>query len=186
MSGRTIGWKDHEQDRLTAQASETRSDLGKYLTLHVFLGFLLAGPACLKIGSTLWRFSRYYTGSEPYVRKGPPAPLQRVLGPPVILTIVAVLSTGVMLVVEPAGEGPSVGPTASPVVPALACRDARPCQQLPTEAAADAQPRQCRPCPWRPGRLADTLAAAVRALACGTVLAVMEYHLGHGWGALGA
>ncbi len=29
--------------------------------------------ALLKIGSTCYRFARYYTGSEPYVRKGPPA-----------------------------------------------------------------------------------------------------------------
>jgi len=74
-------------------------DVGKYLTLHVFLGFLLIGPVCLKIGSTLLRFARYYTGSAPYVAQGPPAPLQRVLGPLVILTTVAVFGTGVMLVV---------------------------------------------------------------------------------------
>jgi hypothetical protein len=66
---------------------------------------LLLGPAGLKIGSTLWRFTRYYTGSAAYVRKGPPAPLQRVTGPFVILTTVAVLGTGIMLVVEGPGNG---------------------------------------------------------------------------------
>jgi hypothetical protein len=78
----------------------TLLNLGGFLTLHVFLGMLLLGPVCLKIGSTLWRFTRYYTHSEPYVRKGPPDPLQRVLGPFVILTTMAVLGTGVALVVE--------------------------------------------------------------------------------------
>jgi hypothetical protein len=78
----------------------TLLNLGGFLTLHVFLGMVLLGPVCLKIGSTLWRFTRYYTGSEPYVRKGPPGPLQRVLGPFVILTTLAVLGTGVALVVE--------------------------------------------------------------------------------------
>jgi hypothetical protein len=80
-------------------------NLQSLLTLHIFLGMLLIGPLCLKIGSTLWRFTRYYTGSEPYVRRGPPAPLQRMLGPLVILTSVAVLGTGVMLAIEGPGQG---------------------------------------------------------------------------------
>ena len=41
---------------------------GRLLTLHFFLGMLLLGPVCLKVGSTLWRFTRYYTGSAAYVR----------------------------------------------------------------------------------------------------------------------
>lgn len=73
--------------------------MGSLLNLHFFLGMLLIGPVCLKIGSTLWRFVRYYTGSEPYVRRGPPATLQRVLGPLLILTSVAVLGSGVVLAV---------------------------------------------------------------------------------------
>jgi hypothetical protein len=79
--------------------------LQRWLTLHVFLGMLLLGPVCLKIGSTLWRFTRYYAGSAAYVRRGPPAPLQRVTGPLVILTTVAVFGTGIMLIVE--GNGPN-------------------------------------------------------------------------------
>jgi hypothetical protein len=83
----------------------TLLNIGNLLTLHVFLGMLLLGPVGLKIGSTLWRFTRYYTGSAAYVRKGPPALLQRVTGPFVILTTVAVLGSGVMLVVEGPGNG---------------------------------------------------------------------------------
>ena len=86
----------------------TLLNLGNLPTLHVFLGLLLLGPVGLKIGSTLWRFTRYYTGSAAYVRKGPPAPLQRVTGPFVILTTMAVLGTGIMLIVE--GGGPGSGP----------------------------------------------------------------------------
>ena len=78
--------------------------LQRLLTLHVFLGMLLLGLVCLKIGSTLWRFTRYYTGSASYVRRGPPAPVQRVTGPFVILTTVAVFFTGIMLVIE--GQNP--------------------------------------------------------------------------------
>ncbi len=83
----------------------TLLNIGNLLTLHVFLGLLLLGPAGLKIGSTLWRFTRYYTGSAAYVRRGPPALLQRVTGPFVILTTVAVLGTGIMLAVEGPGNG---------------------------------------------------------------------------------
>ena len=53
--------------------------LGRLLTLHFFLGMLLIGPVLLKIGSVCYRFARYYTGAGPYVRKGPPAPLLRLL-----------------------------------------------------------------------------------------------------------
>jgi hypothetical protein len=83
----------------------TLLNIGNLLTLHVFLGMLLLGPVSLKIRPTLGRFTRYYTGSPAYVRKGPPAPLQRVTGPFVILIIVAVLGTGIMLVVEGPGHG---------------------------------------------------------------------------------
>jgi len=75
------------------------------LTLHIFLGMLLIGPVALKISSTVYRFARYYSGAAPYVRKGPPAPLLRVLGPFTILTSLAVLGTGVMLAVTGPGRG---------------------------------------------------------------------------------
>lgn len=76
------------------------------LTLHVFLGMLLIGPVVLKICSTGYRFTRYYTGAAAYVRKGPPAPLLRLLGPFVILTSLAVLGTGVVLGIAGPGSGP--------------------------------------------------------------------------------
>jgi len=71
--------------------------LQRLLFLHFLVGLLLIGPVLLKIGSTMHRFVRYYTGSLPYVRKGPPSPVLRLLGPLVILTSVAVLGTGVAL-----------------------------------------------------------------------------------------
>jgi hypothetical protein len=80
--------------------------LGRLLTLHMFLGILLVGPVLLKIGSTGYRFIRYYTGSEPYVRKGPPALIPRMLGPIVILTSLAVLGTGVALALTGRATGP--------------------------------------------------------------------------------
>ena len=71
----------------------------RLLFLHFLVGLLLIGPVLLKIGSTVYRFGRYYTGSVTYVRKGPPSQVLRVLGPLVILTSVAVIGTGVVIAV---------------------------------------------------------------------------------------
>jgi hypothetical protein len=81
--------------------------LGRLLTLHFFLGMLLLGPVALKAGSVTYRFFRYYAGSAPYRRKGPPAPLLRVLGPVLMLLTACVFGSGVMLaIVGPAGRHP--------------------------------------------------------------------------------
>jgi hypothetical protein len=77
--------------------------MGSLFSLHFFLGMVLIGPVCLKVGSTVWRFFRYYTGSGPYVRRGPPPTLERILGPILILTSLAVLGSGVMLAVTGPG-----------------------------------------------------------------------------------
>ena len=81
-------------------------EVHRLLVLHFLVGLLLVGPVLLKITSTLYRFVRYYTGSLPYIRKGPPTPILRVLGPLVIVTSVAVLGTGVILAVVGPGSGP--------------------------------------------------------------------------------
>jgi hypothetical protein len=83
--------------------------IGRLLTLHVFLGMLLLGPVVLKAGSVLYRFVRYYTGSEPYRRKGPPALLLRVIGPIIMLLTACVFGSGIMLAVSGPGYGPPSG-----------------------------------------------------------------------------
>jgi hypothetical protein len=74
------------------------------LTPHVFIGMLLIPPVLVKIGSTSWRFSRYYLGAPAYRRKGPPPPLLRLLGPVIVLLTLAVLATGVALLLAPAAD----------------------------------------------------------------------------------
>jgi hypothetical protein len=76
------------------------------LTLHFFVGMLLIGPVLLKLCATGYRFARYYTGAAEYRRKGPPAPLLRLLGPFVIVLSVAVIGTGVMLGYAGRSAGP--------------------------------------------------------------------------------
>jgi len=80
--------------------------LGRLLTLHFFLGMLLLGPVALKAGSVIYRFVRYYSGSAPYRRKGPPALLLRLLGPVIMLLTACVFGSGVMLAVTGPGQGP--------------------------------------------------------------------------------
>jgi hypothetical protein len=78
----------------------------RMMFLHFFVGMLLIGPVLLKISSVCYRFVRYYAGSASYVRKGPPSPVLRLLGPLVILTSAGVIGTGVMLAVTGPGTGP--------------------------------------------------------------------------------
>ncbi len=51
----------------------------------------------LKLGSTGYRFARYYTGNPAYVQKGPPPLALRLLAPGVVLTTLALFGTGIAL-----------------------------------------------------------------------------------------
>jgi hypothetical protein len=62
---------------------------------HVAIGLALIPPVMVKLGSTIWRFGRYYLGDPRYRQAGPPHPILRLAGPFVVLTTVAVLATGV-------------------------------------------------------------------------------------------
>lgn len=77
----------------------TLLDLGPLLDWHVVVGVLLVPPALLKTATTGWRIVRYYTHSRPYRDAGPPPMPLRVLGPLVVLCTLAVLGTGVALIV---------------------------------------------------------------------------------------
>src|SRR5436309_12548921 len=77
------------------------------LSIHVFVGVLLAGPLVVKLGSTGWRFLRYYTGSPTFVRRGPPHLALRVMAPLLIATTLVVIGSGIGLVVTgPRFAGP--------------------------------------------------------------------------------
>src|SRR5256884_3155853 len=57
----------------------TSARLRTLLSAHVFVGVLLAGPLAVKIGSTGYRFLRYYTRSPAFVHRGPPRLALRLL-----------------------------------------------------------------------------------------------------------
>lgn len=74
-------------------------DVRGYISLHTIIGLALIGPLALKTATTLYRFVRYYTHHPAYVDRGaPPLPL-RIIGPLVILSSVAVIGTGIALLV---------------------------------------------------------------------------------------
>lgn len=89
---------------MLAAEGVTLLSIHSLLKEHVFLGFALIPPTLLKIGTTGYRFVRYYTGDRTYRRKGPPSLILRVLGPVVVLTTVTLLASGVAL-------GPTAGST---------------------------------------------------------------------------
>lgn len=72
------------------------------ISAHVFVGMLIVPPLVAKIGTTMYRFARYYLGDPDYSRKGPPPVLLRVAGPFVVVTSLVVVGTGIgMLVTGP-------------------------------------------------------------------------------------
>jgi hypothetical protein len=92
---------------LFAAEGLTILSVSSLLYWHYLIGFILVGPICVKLASTVYRFTRYYTGDAAYRRKGPPHPLLRVLGPFVALSTIAVMVTGVLLGVD--GTSPRIG-----------------------------------------------------------------------------
>lgn len=74
---------------------------------HVVIGMALVPVVALKIGSTTYRFARYYLKAADFRAKGPPPLPLRVLGPFLVLLTVAVLATGIALVF--AGQASSLG-----------------------------------------------------------------------------
>jgi hypothetical protein len=83
----------------------TLLSLNGLLSWHIAIGVILIPPALLKTTTTSWRILRYYTGTPVYRQAGPPPLVLRILGPLVVLSTLALLGTGVALLL--------IGPTAA-------------------------------------------------------------------------
>ena len=68
-----------------------------FMSLHVFVGFVLIPLVLLKLASTGWRFARYYTRSDPYRVLGPPQPAMRMLAPLFVVATVVLFASGVAM-----------------------------------------------------------------------------------------
>jgi hypothetical protein len=79
--------------------------LHNLLTAHVFIGVLLIPPILLKLGSTGYRFTRYYRRDPAYRSAGPPMTLMRILAPFLVLLTVVMLASGVALVISGTRNG---------------------------------------------------------------------------------
>ena len=84
--------------------------LGQLLSVHLFVGLVLVGPLALKMASTGYRFARYYTGNEAYVAKGPPPTPLRLIAPMVVISTVAVMASGIWLLLAGPSSRDSVLP----------------------------------------------------------------------------
>ena len=86
---------------LFAAEGVTVLQVHELLTPHVVIGMVMIPVVIVKMGSTFWRFARYYGGDPEYRRKGPPPVFLRLLGPFVVVLTVAVLGTGIALLFVP-------------------------------------------------------------------------------------
>jgi hypothetical protein len=182
---------------LLAAEGFTILSLRQLLTLHFFIGMLLLGPVALKAGSTVYRFIRYYAGSAPYRRKGPPALLLRLLGPVIIASTAGVFGTGIALAATgPAGLQPWLFLHKASFVIwfcAMAIHVLAYLPRLPRLLASEARGAAAGEAEGRPGggyggRATAALggrglrlALLVASLAAGLVIAVLTVHLAVPW-----
>jgi hypothetical protein len=68
-----------------------------FMSLHVFVGLALIPAVVLKLGSTGWRFVRYYTRSSAYVAHGPPQLAMRLLAPLLVAATVVLFASGIAM-----------------------------------------------------------------------------------------
>lgn len=152
-------------------------------SMHVFVGMLLIPPVSLKLATTGWRFFRYYSGRDEYVRRGPPMILLRLLAPLVVVSTVSVFATGVALLILGPRQGIVVGLHKASFVVWLVVTGIHVLayvRRLPGLVLAD----------WRPGPRVERAVAGNAArrlllagsLVVGLVLALATVRYAHPWG----
>ena len=73
--------------------------LSQLEVVHVIVGLILIPVVLLKLGTTFYRFVRYYTGDLGYRAAGPPHPVLRTVGPLVVVTSILLFASGVTLAI---------------------------------------------------------------------------------------
>lgn len=91
---------------LLAAEGVTILDVSALVTAHVVIGMVVTAVVGLKLLSTGWRFTRYYSGDARFRSAGPPRPFMRMLAPVLVALTGAVLGTGIILALV----GPDSGP----------------------------------------------------------------------------
>jgi hypothetical protein len=76
----------------------TLLSLHSLLSVHMLVGVALIPPVALKLGSTFYRFFRYYTGNATFREKGPPRLVMRILiAPALVASTVGLFGSAVAL-----------------------------------------------------------------------------------------
>jgi hypothetical protein len=71
--------------------------LQRFLSLHVFVGLVLLPPVALKLASTGWRFTRYYTRATAYRAKGAPQLVMRLMAPLLVTATIVLFGSGIAM-----------------------------------------------------------------------------------------
>src|SRR5690242_19864902 len=122
----------------------TSAFLHLWLPAHTVVGVLFGFPLLVKIGSTGWRFVRYYTRAPAYVRRGPPPLVLRILGPVLLITTLVMVGSGIGLVVTGPSQPFLVAHVFSALLwfPLIAVHSLAHFQQVPRSIASDWITRQ--------------------------------------------
>jgi hypothetical protein len=139
----------------------TTAILHTLMSVHVFVGVLLAGPLVVKLGSTGYRFLRYYAGAPAFVRKGPPRLALRVLAPLLVATTLVLVGSGIgLLVTGPDQPGPLLAThnvSALLWLPMIALHTVAYVWRIPRSLAEDWSRPTTEPAPGRGRRLGVNL-----------------------------
>jgi len=90
---------------LLAAEGATIPFIGQLVGPHIFIGVLLIPPVLLKLGSTGYRFVRYYARDRDFRAKGPPPAFLRWTAPATVALTLLLLVTGAVLLFDGRGSG---------------------------------------------------------------------------------
>ncbi len=159
----------------------TMPNLRSLMSAHVFVGLLLAGPLAVKLGSTGYRFFRYYTKNPAYRRKGPPRLALRVLAPLLVAVTLVLVGSGIgLLLTGPIQPGPVLALHAISAVlwlPVIAIHVFAYVWREPRLIADDWRQQPIEQAPGRGIRLGVNLGALVGVL----IVAFLMYPLASPW-----
>lgn len=159
----------------------TTPNLRDWMSAHIFVGLLLVGPLAVKLGSTGYRFLRYYTGNPAYRRRGPPRLALRLLAPLLVAASVVLVGSGIgLLLTGPSRPGPVLALHALSAMiwlPLIAVHTFAYVWRAPRLSAQDWREDSGAPAPGRGLRLAVNLGALLAVL----VAAFFMYPLAASW-----
>jgi hypothetical protein len=82
---------------LSALVTATAGYAHGLLPIHIFVGVLFLGPLAEMLGTTGYRFLRFYTGAAAFVRRGRPRLALRILAPLLLVSTLLVVTSGLAL-----------------------------------------------------------------------------------------